>query len=231
MDVKGISCSSCGSTDIVFVTSTLCKCNHCGSKFIVEEQNKTIINANNIKIVNKEDELVYQENFYSFEKVKDEKDFTRDILIFLALSNHTPSDIFKGHFTPIIERPIFFTKFSIDSDVQYSADLGHNQRETFVDRDMQGDAFTNVRTVTHWFFNKGFYQTTNEILTCNTDSEPPYDTNNYIFENLIKTKCKVVNIENANLNINDLVLPSKQIHEYVLVRAKSLADENCLKSL
>lgn len=231
MDVKAIFCNSCGSTDVTFQTNTLCRCNHCGAKFIVEEESKTVINANNIRIVSTENELIYEENFFTFEKLMDEKEFYRKFLIRLANSSYTPTNVFEGSFSPLIEKSYFFTQFTCNNSVQYAVELGHNHEETYADRDFQGNPITRSRIVTHWFPNNGFFENTNIIITTNDDSKEPYSSNNLLYYRVLNNNRKAIALENANIKLNNFVTPDKNIKKHVLEQSKVMADDACKHNL
>ena len=134
IDVKTISCSQCGSTDVNMTSETQGVCKACGAKFTVQQRIDTQNVYNEVHVHNSEP-MQEQEGSCSKSEIKPEysqNEFIRSAWIALAKED-APIEVFSGNFddVSIAEHQVVIDHVAVDTTYQVS--VGYDRQEPYID--------------------------------------------------------------------------------------------------
>lgn len=161
MELKGLICPQCGSNNITEQTSVRCRCNSCGTLFLIEQDAV--------------DDTVCRR--IALPGVQTKAEFLRDAWVKLAQSN-PPEAVFSCDFSEITERKREVLVSRAEGRVLLQASIGYDREETYTETKRQYDRAANEyrevpvtkkRTVTDWQAYSTVFSDSAAAATCNDE--------------------------------------------------------------
>lgn len=169
--IKGITCTQCGSSDIIIVDDNYAKCNACGTQLKFEKDNniKTTITVKH-EDADKEGKAPSIGFFKIREKNKIE-DFTRTAYVDLFTSSIS-KEVCDAKFLPATTKTKNYLVVNSEYEIKYSASLGFDRKETYIGTErkyLSGGRYEDVlvekeKTVTDYRPTNGTYNSSNNAV-------------------------------------------------------------------
>ena len=150
-------CETCGSTDIRMVNNSLGVCGHCGANVVIKKptENSSVINIYNNGAKSDSDDdndsIEIEPKYYLLKPKYSQKEFQRNMMIYLSSLHNTPADITNSEFEVKTEYVTFmFSEYHVTGS--YSVSIGYDRQEQYEENDYwhPGHRVLSERTVTDW---------------------------------------------------------------------------------
>ena len=237
INIKSVTCSQCGSSDVKVMSDELAVCNSCGSTIVIKPDVINIVgdiagkgNDEIIKFV-----LVPDSSIESTKALS--KEFMRAVFIKIA-GEDVPLDLISSvNFKDFKCEPYELLSKSMDFELSYSASVGYNRQEPYLDTEYYTERVngqnvqrtrqvTKYRTVVDWRPISGTYRSSQFHSTSN-DPAKPFATE---YENAVLAEMKKRKNDDIGFITEDITI-SPESDAFLTELNRDIAQMKCKYSL